>query len=476
MRVKKSGTEMRPPSRMLHVTPALVRLIDTQLACRRLEKKALGRSLLREYYNWRDYVEAKETHSAREATLNKLATTIGLDFRAVAAACTADFEYLEDVVRRVDASLLRLVRAKWDLDQESLREGYESMLVGLLDKDRLHPSTLTTLLEVLASDCRIVDRLPTAGLRVEVEDDFSRITFIRDGIKPLSVPAPLLLWDCTCAPHRRRGSCRIHGHPSGDSISQAFGSTPVEICWRGLRIRWRNGQELWPPSADTFKMIMTLSSRTRLAKATSILDLGSGTGALGLFAASASRGTAPGTLDLSDWLLTPALYGAANFALNRSHLEGWRLNLRVGMMDRWLDEASKPHGKYDLVLCNPPYLPAFAPFESLGQHSTVAGTDLLDYVIRVGPTLGRRVYVQYSSVADLQARRAAKRGKSKLSLVGKDRFVPFRVHVAASRPKYLEALRDRGGLHELAREGYKWWHTLRLRRVGRRDRGARLRS
>jgi len=453
------------------LTPGLVRLIEHHLHANGLEPKVIGSSrssLRRTWFYWKEWVQDGGKHHVTRAKLEAIASLINIDHAILKTACLVDFELLEGIAREVDEHLLRLIRAAEGLSQDELAEDYDNLLVGCLAKHRLHPTTFIALLDQIATDSSTRNRLPAPDLLVDVADDFTSIIFACNGVSPLRVRRPQLLWDCCCPawPKRIGRVCRIHSNPSGAAIARAFGQARVEIRWRGLSVRWRNRPELWPPSVDTFRMMNALRDDRRIATSSSILDLGSGTGMLGLFAASRASKKAPVTLDLADWLLTPALYGAANFAINREHLGECTPRFRIGMMKRWIEaEQSNGPSMSDLVLCNPPYLPAFQPFRWLGQHSAVISTDLLEDVISNASSYGKHVFVQYSSVADREALRAARRGGVRLAPVGKDRLVPFRVSVALSERPYIAALLHRGGLRRGRKDGHRFWHTLRLRRL-----------
>ena len=453
------------------LTPGLVRVIEGHMRANAFGPSAIGSSgssIGRIWFNWKRWIRDGRRHRVRWSKLEAVAAAIRIDPEILKAACLVDFETLENVASSVDEHLLRFVRAAEGLDQVQLSEAYEELLIGCLAKHTLHPVTYLALLDQLASDPTFPEKPPPTELTIHVDDDFESITFDREGVPRLQVVGPQLLWDCCCQvwPKKESRLCKIHSHPSGQAIGEVFAKGRVEIRWRGLSIRWRNTPQLWPPSVDTFSMMNALRHERSVAKSSSILDLGSGTGMLGLFAATRASKNGPVSLDLADWLLTPALYGAANYALNRQKMPRCALRTRIGMMDRWIGDALGTGApSCDLVLCNPPYLPSFQPFRGLGQHTSVVSTDLLEHVITRASTYGRHVFVQYSSVADREVRRAALRGGLKLAPVGKDRLVPFRVRVALSEPRYIAALVMRGGLRRLKGHGHEDWHTLRLRRV-----------
>src|SRR5262249_45483232 len=148
---------------------------------------------------------------------------------------------------------------------------------------------------------------------------------------------------------------------------------------------------------DSFLMLEDLEqSGVYRARHHSILDLGCGTGFLGIVIGCRNPNVL--RIDFADWLLTPVLYSMVNWEINAKKRAYVRVHSRLGLHSDWNEpNSTKPY--YDLVVCNPPYLPILSNFEAMGQHSTVAGVDLLVNVVSHAPALGTRVIVQLSDLS-----------------------------------------------------------------------------
>ena len=249
-------------------------------------------------------------------------------------------------------------------------------------------------------------------------------------------------------------------------MTAAFKNGPVEIRWRDVRVRWRNERELWPPSVDSFAFMQDLEGEGVFqSDCRNILDLGSGTGFLGIALAKLNPNV--DRLTLADWLLTPALFGAVNWGLNKKGRERVDLSLRIGMFSDWLIEEPSASLE-DVALCNPPYLPLLPGFEQFGIHTVVAGTDLLSHVIENAASLGRRVYVQFSHLAKKDADETAITNKMTLvALKSTPRMVPFRVRRAwTEMPDYFQALKEMNdGLITKPRARHPYWHLIQTYEV-----------
>nr|WP_240895429.1 HemK2/MTQ2 family protein methyltransferase [Kineococcus siccus] len=114
----------------------------------------------------------------------------------------------------------------------------------------------------------------------------------------------------------------------------------------------------YPAQGDTRLLIDTLRER-RLAPARRVLDLGTGGGALALAAAAEGAATVT-AVDLSRRSVTTA---RLNSLLHRAHLEVRRGDLFAPVAGR----------RFDLVLANPPYVPAAT--DALPRHRAARSWD-----------------------------------------------------------------------------------------------------
>lgn len=363
-----------------------------------------------------------------------------------------DFERLAGVLRGIDKGLMRIIR-DLSVPQEEIEEAYIDLLRQRLMTRGVSLDDLIVSLNQRKTLSRIAKSRPRPDLRIDVSDNFDRIVYSH-GTKSIPICNPTLLWECAC---RSKRKCEIHSHENGQEISRRFGHGFVQIVFRGRRFYWREGPELWPPSADSFWMLNDLDNAGVLqGRYESVLDVGSGTGFLGIAVASMNLNVV--RLVMTDWLLSPLLFGLVNWSINGENRQYVQVEGKLGL---FTDSLTKAGEKFDLIVCNPPYLPLLEEHKKLGRDSTVAGTDLLVHLIEAGHSLGKNIYLQFSHLAAPEARAAARRAKVRLRPIGPEREVPFRVPLAYGKPAYLRRLKKDRKLIPKRGTSHQYWHKIR---------------
>lgn len=370
---------------------------------------------------------------------------------------TADFDNLTHFCQEIDRGLMPIIR---DLRQspEVVSEAYSDLLNERLRKKNVSFDKYLQLIHEKTWQSRILRELPKPDLVVDISKYFEKVTYTFDDTT-IAVDSPQLLWDCHCKTptgNTIEFECPIHKHPSGAEVTARFRNGQILIKYRGLRFYWHRGPELWPPSIDSFSMLNELEQTGLFTEEfESLLDIGSGTGFLGITTLALNPNII--SLDLSDWLLTPQLYGLINWLLNKRNRTYVSVTSMLGLFTKALELKGKP---YDVVLCNPPYLPLLEGYDDLGFESTVAGTDLLKHVIRKSSILGRNVYLQFSDLAKVEAIEEANKAGVKLRPLGKKKLVPFRITILWNRTDYLKVLIDKCGLIEKKNNRHRYWHNI----------------
>ncbi len=280
----------------------------------------------------------------------------------------------------------------------------------------------------------------------------------------LEVSHPTLMWPCSCLPlpvaenlnrdGRKPKRCLIHSHPRGEELRDLASRGLIELRFRDTSILWRQSILLWPPSIDS---VLTLKNLEQAGifriRAESVLDLGAGTGILGIVFARTNQ--AVRRVDFSDWLLTPLLFSALNAARNLSSVAiDW--NVHLGMFHDWM---TAPFTKiYDVVVCTPPYLPDGEDFAEVRKHSPVAGTDLLEFIFE--QRLGRRTFITVSTLVRRMINALAKKNKVRLKEIGQSMEVPFRVPPALRSSNYIGSLLASGDLKFTPQNRFSLWHRI----------------
>ncbi|MEU1126180.1 HemK2/MTQ2 family protein methyltransferase [Streptomyces sp. NPDC005899] len=189
---------------------------------------------------------------------------------------------------------------------------------------------------------------------------------------------------------------------------------------------------VYAPQHDT-RLLMAALDKERVGPGTDVLDLGTGSGALALHAAQ--RGARVTAVDIS-W--RAVLTARLNARLHRRRVTVQRSDLL----------SSLPGRSYDVVICNPPYVPS--PLGRLPAHGAArawdAGRDgraILDRLCDAAPAAlrpGGRLLIVHSGLcnSDVTLRRLSDAGLR--ADVVERAFVPLGP-VLRSR---LHWLRDRG--------------------------------
>ncbi len=131
-------------------------------------------------------------------------------------------------------------------------------------------------------------------LKIVIKENLSHLQFI-SGNSSISVNNPMLLWPCNCSiPGTNPYDCPIHSNRNYADIVSAFKNGFVQIQYQKgndqnlhySRYFWKNNEGLWPPSIDSFTFIKNIIEFYKNDDSIeSILDVGSGTGFLGIEAA-----------------------------------------------------------------------------------------------------------------------------------------------------------------------------------------------
>ena len=204
-----------------------------------------------------------------------------------------------------------------------------------------------------------------------------------------------------------RFPCPLHSNLSEhelEKVGEIF-KIPSFIYYKDFGVIWHNGS-VWPPSIDSALFVNWIEEKAYLKEHRKVLDLGAGTGFLGLYAAYA--------FDLEEVTLSDFDPLAYFFSLLNSKLAKQEHGIEVKVV--LSDAFSRINEKYDAILCNPPYLPV------AGQEgSPIFGTRLLMEAASKYHHYTKELYLMFSSLTlDV-----LELGKN-VEIIGKE-MVPFRV-------------------------------------------------
>jgi SAM-dependent methyltransferase len=230
-----------------------------------------------------------------------------------------------------------------------------------------------------------------------------------------------------------------------DTILKLFESPRRTVSFQGTRFPFeqRRYPGVWGPNIDTLWLCRSLKGRS-LRGVKTALEIGCGSGFIGRFILE----HAPGVEQMHLVDINPHAVQSA-----RDNVVDPRAVVELA------DGVAYAEGrKFDLVVCNPPYIPRPG---SIGDNA-YEGVDLLAHFITQGKrhlNPGGRIVTMTSSVASsIVDPLLARPGVEWSTLASHD--VPFKVLNVLNNPGWMAHLRDGNGLRARLHDGYEWWHTI----------------
>lgn len=223
-------------------------------------------------------------------------------------------------------------------------------------------------------------------------------------------------------------------------------ASPLRVtAYDGIELPFEQARHpgVWGPSIDTLLLSRALS-RLPLAPVRRALEIGCGSG----FLSKVVLARAPGLLEMTLVDLSPHAAACA-----RELVTDPRARVIEGDGIAVLGQ-----GPWDLIVCNPPYIPRPHSIDD----NPYEGVGLLRHLLEHGPghlAPGGRLIVNVSSlggqvVADLMPAAAA---------TPIDRLeVPLKVFNVLNSGEWLAFLANAAGLTAERRDGYDYWHTITI--------------
>ena len=306
-----------------------------------------------------------------------------------------------------------------------------------------------------------------AGLIGEISAatrSFQNCLQIRAKIDPVSIEyrvgeTSVLLSDPILMTDRLRLSRVQH---KGDEIISALDDIPREYTVESALVRMSplQNRRLWGPSIDTLILMRALHEQGAVRRGAKALEIGSSSGLL------------------SKWLLGRGAARVVGIERSISAVLCAQWNAHNEMSEGSCEFICADYssygieGSYDLIVCNPPYLPvASAGFDVEGY---VSGLDLLRSIL-ANPERdlaeGGSLFLVVSSCSYADARVDELISGMRETGAGRvvfEKSVPLKLPTSRTGSPWIGGLVSGGYLEERPDEDYRFWHKLEVWRIDRR--------
>ena len=233
-----------------------------------------------------------------------------------------------------------------------------------------------------------------------------------------------------------------------DTLFALYASPLKEIRYDGTVLPFVQSRHpgVWGPSIDTLFFCRTLS-RLDLGTPRRVLEIGCGSG----FITKHLLASIPGAVEATLVDVSPAAVACA-----RESVTDHRARFAVG---DGLDYLGS--GEWDLVMCNPPYIPRPASIDD----NPYEGVGLLAQLIIDGRrhlASGGTLLVNVSSLCrPIVAPLLAEAGATPRNHME----VPLKVFNVLNSPDWMSYLHASAGLTREFRDGYDYWHTITMTEI-----------
>lgn len=252
-------------------------------------------------------------------------------------------------------------------------------------------------------------------------------------------------------------NARIAKLPSGlrDAVFALYQSYPRRVRYWGVDVSWSPNlyPRVWCPSIDSIFLAQGLKTILNLGHTNNLLEIGCGSGFLSKFALYHN----PTKLEV---VATDILPDAIRCAENAIDFD----RFRAVLVDQ-KDENLGVEGKFDLLICNPPYIPR----PEARRDNAFEGLELLNKIAcqsRDLLTPKGRLLVNISTIAGDKPLEWFRKQGIILREMARLR-VPLKVNNVTSglsedSKAWFKYLQGQKLIEEDPTSNYRFWHTLRL--------------
>lgn len=228
-----------------------------------------------------------------------------------------------------------------------------------------------------------------------------------------------------------------------DSLFSLYGNKPRIVEYDGVSVFWDGSHiNVWCPSIDTILYAKALK-KLRKNKFKKGVEIGCGSGFLSKYALSKFK-------ELKDFLIIDINKYAVKCA--KDNIKNKKAKFYVG------NGIKKIKGKkFDLMLCNPPYVPRPKSIDD----NPYEGISLLYHLVHEGQNYLNDGGVIITNVSNLCWNKVFnKKPKMKMTIL-ESMEVPLKVNNILNNKKWLNYL-IKNGLKKINKRGYEYWQKIHI--------------
>jgi|SRR3989344_4894699 len=230
-----------------------------------------------------------------------------------------------------------------------------------------------------------------------------------------------------------------------DSIFSLLANRPRIVTYDNVSVFWDHSHiNVWCPSIDT---LLFANALRRLVKRNSnfrtAAEIGCGSGFLSKYILTKNK-------NIKSMLVNDLNPYAIKCAMD--NIKDHRAVFYTG------DGLKKIHGhKFDLLICNPPYVPRPNSIDD----NPYEGVGLLNHLLHEGQKYLNKGGVIITNISSL-CENIVLKNKTKMKLnVLEEMRVPLKVNNIVNNKKWINHLKKLGLVNKY-KEGYDYWHTIKI--------------
>ena len=230
-----------------------------------------------------------------------------------------------------------------------------------------------------------------------------------------------------------------------DTLFSLYNSRPRIIDYDGVNVFWNEKYKtVWCPSIDTLLFARALKKiKTKLRNVKTVIEIGCGSGYLSKYLLAKNK-------QIKSMFVNDINSDAISCA--KENIKDKRAKFYVGNGLEFIKNK-----KFDLIICNPPYVPRPRSIE----NNPYEGVDLLNYFLHEGQKHLNEGGILVTNISSLSEDIVLKKKPSmKMKLID-SMEVPLKVNNIMNNKKWLKYLEKRG-LKKKLRRGYEYWQKINI--------------